>query len=119
MSTRQSEGQKIEVVQSYSDYEESFLVANRMSSLHNEGKASWQETAILYRTNAQSRILEESLRKRNIPYRIYGGLSFYQRKEVKDAIAYFRLAVNPDDDEALRRIVNYPPGALERPPWRG
>lgn len=102
------EGQKIEVVQSYSDYEESFLVANRMSSLHNEGKASWQETAILYRTNAQSRILEESLRKRNIPYRIYGGLSFYQRKEVKDAIAYFRLAVNPDDDEALRRIVNYP-----------
>ncbi len=102
------EGQRIEVVQSYSDYEESFLVANRMSSLHNEGKATWQETAILYRTNAQSRILEESLRKRNIPYRIYGGLSFYQRKEVKDAIAYFRLAVNPDDDEALRRIVNYP-----------
>ncbi len=101
-------GNPIEVVQSYSDYEESFLVANRLSSLHNEGGASWQETAILYRTNAQSRILEESLRKRNIPYRIYGGLSFYQRKEVKDAIAYFRLAVNPDDDEALRRIVNYP-----------
>ena len=101
-------GERIEVVQSYSDYEESFLVANRLSSLHNEGKATWQETAILYRTNAQSRILEESLRKRNIPYRIYGGLSFYQRKEVKDAIAYFRLAVNPDDDEALRRIVNYP-----------
>lgn len=102
------EGDRIEVVQSYSDYEESFLVANRLSSLHNEGKADWQETAILYRTNAQSRILEESLRKRNIPYRIYGGLSFYQRKEVKDAIAYFRLAVNPDDDEALRRVVNYP-----------
>lgn len=102
------EGSRIEVVQSYSDYEESFLVANRMASLHNEGKATWQETAILYRTNAQSRILEESLRKRNIPYRIYGGLSFYQRKEVKDAIAYFRLAVNPDDDEALRRVVNYP-----------
>ena len=102
------EGTRLEVVQSYSDYEESFLVANRMASLHNEGKATWQETAILYRTNAQSRILEESLRKRNIPYRIYGGLSFYQRKEVKDAIAYFRLAVNPDDDEALRRIVNYP-----------
>ncbi|MCM1029041.1 MAG: UvrD-helicase domain-containing protein [Pseudoflavonifractor sp.] len=102
------EGSRIEVVQSYSDYEESFLVANRLSSLHNEGRASWQETAILYRTNAQSRILEESLRKRNIPYRIYGGLSFYQRKEIKDAIAYFRLAVNPDDDEALRRIVNFP-----------
>ena len=69
---------------------------------------SYEDFAILYRTNAQSRILEESLRKRNIPYRIYGGLSFYQRKEVKDAIAYFRLAVNPDDDEALKRIINYP-----------
>ena len=69
---------------------------------------SYDDYAVLYRTNAQSRILEESLRKRNIPYRIYGGLSFYQRKEVKDAICYFRLALNPDDDEALRRVINYP-----------
>ncbi|MCM1518603.1 MAG: UvrD-helicase domain-containing protein [Pseudoflavonifractor sp.] len=101
-------GQPIEVVQSYSDYEESFLVANRVSQIKMLSHDSYEEFAILYRTNAQSRILEESLRKRNIPYRIYGGLSFYQRKEVKDAIAYFRLSVNPDDDEAMRRVINYP-----------
>lgn len=101
-------GSKIEVVASYSDYEESFLVANRIAQLHTRAGDSFQEYAILYRTNAQSRILEELLRKRNIPYRIYGGLSFYQRKEVRDAIAYFRVTVNPDDDEALRRIINYP-----------
>ena len=69
---------------------------------------SYADFAILYRTNAQSRVFEENLRKRNIPYRIYGGLSFYQRKEVKDAICYFRMTVNPDDDEALCRIINYP-----------
>lgn len=101
-------GSRIEVVQSYSDYEESFLVSNRLSQLKMQTHDSYEEFAILYRTNAQSRILEESLRKRNIPYRIYGGLSFYQRKEIKDAIAYFRMAVNPDDDEALKRIINYP-----------
>lgn len=101
-------GDKIEVVQSYSDYEESFLVANRISRQKALTGDSYQEFAVLYRTNAQSRILEESLRKRNIPYRIYGGLSFYQRKEVKDAVAYMRLAVNPDDDEALRRVINFP-----------
>ncbi|MBO4943841.1 MAG: UvrD-helicase domain-containing protein [Muribaculaceae bacterium] len=101
-------GSRIEVVSSYSDFEESFLVANRLAHIHTRSGDSYQEYAILYRTNAQSRILEESLRKRNIPYRIYGGLSFYQRKEVRDAIAYFRVCVNPDDDEALRRIINYP-----------
>ncbi len=101
-------GQKIEVVQSYSDFEESFLVANRISQVKMRSMDSFEEFAILYRTNAQSRILEESLRKRNIPYRIYGGLSFYQRKEIKDAIAYFRLSVNPSDDEALKRIINFP-----------
>lgn len=106
--SRNDIGSPIEVVQSYSDYEESYLVANRISQLRLTTHDSYDEFAILYRTNAQSRILEESLRKRNIPYRIYGGLSFYQRKEVKDAIAYFRLAVNPNDDEALRRIINYP-----------
>lgn len=106
--SRNAPGQRIEVVQSYSDYEESFLVANRISQVKMNTHDSYDEFAVLYRTNAQSRILEESLRKRNIPYRIYGGLSFYQRKEVKDAIAYFRLSVNPDDDEALKRIINYP-----------
>ena len=101
-------GSRVEVAQSYSDYEESFMVANRISQLKMRTADSYDEFAILYRTNAQSRRLEESLRNRNIPYRIYGGLSFYQRKEVKDAIAYFRLSVNPDDDEALRRIINFP-----------
>ncbi len=106
--SRNDIGSPIEVVQSYSDFEESFLVANRISQLKMQRHDNYEEYAILYRTNAQSRILEESLRKRNIPYRIYGGLSFYQRKEVKDAIAYFRLSINPNDDEALRRIINYP-----------
>ncbi len=101
-------GQRIEVIQSYSDFEEGYLVANRISQLKMHTHDSFEDFAILYRTNAQSRVLEESLRKRNIPYRIYGGLSFYQRKEVKDAIAYFRLAINPTDDEALKRIINYP-----------
>ena len=101
-------GSKIEVINCSSDYEEAFLVANRIARLQRETHDSLEEFAVLYRTNAQSRRLEESLRKRNISYRIYGGLSFYQRKEVKDAIAYFRLSVNPDDDEAMRRIINYP-----------
>ena len=101
-------GERIPVISAHSEYEESFLVANMI----NQSKLTWHDSyedyAILYRTNAQSRILEESLRKRNISYRIYGGLSFYQRKEVKDAIAYFRLSINPNDDEALRRVINYP-----------
>lgn len=106
--SKNSVGKRIDVVQSYSDFEEGYLVANRISQVKMQTHDSYEEFAILYRTNAQSRVLEESLRKRNIPYRIYGGLSFYQRKEIKDAIAYFRLAINPDDDEALKRIVNYP-----------
>lgn len=106
--SKNDKGSKIEVVQSYSDYEEAFLVANRISQVKMISHNSYNEFAILYRTNAQSRILEESLRKRNIPYRIYGGLSFYQRKEVKDAIAYFRLSINPNDDEALKRVINFP-----------
>lgn len=101
-------GDRIEVIQCFSDYEESAVVANRISQLKMKTRDSYNDFAILYRTNAQSRILEESLRKRNIPYRIYGGLSFYQRKEIKDAIAYFRLTVNPNDDEALRRVINFP-----------
>lgn len=106
--SRNDIGSRIEVVQSYSDYEEAYLISNRISQLKMRQQDSYEEYAILYRTNAQSRILEESLRKRNIPYRIYGGLSFYQRKEIKDAIAYFRLSVNPDDDEALKRVINFP-----------
>lgn len=106
--TTGEKGAKIEVAKAFSDYEEAFIVANRISQVKMQSHDSYDDFAILYRTNAQSRILEESLRKRDIPYRIYGGLSFYQRKEIKDAVAYFRLAVNPDDDEALRRIINFP-----------
>ncbi|MCM1163770.1 MAG: UvrD-helicase domain-containing protein [Muribaculaceae bacterium] len=101
-------GDRIEVVKCYTDMEESYKVAARISQRRTTSGDPYSEFAILYRTNAQSRVLEESLRKRSIPYRIYGGLSFYQRKEVKDALSYFRLAVNPDDDEALKRVINYP-----------
>lgn len=103
-----SKGERVEVVKCYSDMEESYKVAARLAQQRVSSGDAYNDFAILYRTNAQSRVLEEALRKRNIPYRIYGGLSFYQRKEVKDALAYFRLAVNPDDDEALRRVINYP-----------
>lgn len=102
------EGNKIQVIKAYSDIEESFIVANKISEMKMLQRDGFDEFAILYRTNAQSRSLEESLRKRNIPYRIYGGLSFYQRKEIKDALGYFRLTVNPNDEEALKRIINYP-----------
>ncbi len=101
-------GNPIEVVKAFSDMEEAYLVANMLTNTRLTFHDSYEDYAILYRTNAQSRLLEESLRKRNIPYRIYGGLSFYQRKEVKDAICYFRLSINPDDNEALKRIINYP-----------
>lgn len=102
------QGVPVKVVGAYSDLEESVLVANSIAETKLLVHDTFDDYAILYRTNAQSRILEESLRKRNIPYRIYGGLSFYQRKEVKDAVCYFRLALNPYDDEALRRVINYP-----------
>lgn len=106
--SRNAVGEPLEVIQCFSDYEESSVVAGKIVQIKMKTCDTYNDFAILYRTNAQSRILEESLRKRNIPYRIYGGLSFYQRKEVKDAIAYFRLAVNPNDEEAIRRIINYP-----------
>lgn len=102
------EGEKIEVVSAFSDFEEGLIVGNKIARMRYEGHSEFSDFAILYRTNAQSRIFEESLRKKNIPYVIYGGLSFYQRKEIKDIISYFRLIVNPDDEEAFRRIVNYP-----------
>lgn len=101
-------GAPVEVIRTYSDMEEAYMVANHLSQSRLTSHDSLDEYAILYRTNAQSRVLEEALRKRNINYRIYGGLSFYQRKEIKDVIAYFRVTINPDDDEALRRIINYP-----------
>ena len=101
-------GEKVKLIQSYTDQEEGFLVASEILSIVQQNHCKYSDIAILYRTNAQSRIFEETLRKRNIPYKVYGSLSFYQRKEIKDLLAYFRLAVNPNDDEALRRIVNYP-----------
>ncbi len=108
MFSQNDEGQRIEVVGCENDYMEGYAVANRLSQVRMRSHSPLSEFAILYRTNAQSRVLEESLRNRNIPYRIYGGLAFYQRAEVKDVISYFRLAVNPDDDEALRRVINKP-----------
>lgn len=102
------DGNPIIVQSAYSDVEEGEIVANKVSQMHIKDGYSYGEFAILYRTNAQSRIFEEAFRKRSIPYRIYGGLSFYQRKEIKDVIAYFRMAVNPHDGEALKRIINYP-----------
>lgn len=101
-------GSRIEVFQCHTEFVEAYDVSNKISQLKMKEHDSYDEYAVLYRTNAQSRVLEEALRKRNIPYRIYGGLSFYQRKEIKDAISYFRLAVNPNDDEALKRIINVP-----------
>ncbi|MFA6702087.1 MAG: UvrD-helicase domain-containing protein [Dysgonamonadaceae bacterium] len=102
------EGDKIEVISAFSDFEEGLIVSNKIARLRIEGHAAFSDIAILYRTNTQSRIFEESLRKNNIPYQIYGGLSFYQRKEIKDVISYFRLIANPGDEEAFRRIINYP-----------
>ena len=101
-------GDPISVTSAYSDVEEGEIVANKITSMHVKDSCPYSDFAILYRTNAQSRIFEEALRKRAVPYRIYGGLSFYQRKEIKDVIAYFRLAVNPHDGEALKRVINYP-----------
>ena len=101
-------GEAIGVFQAYSDVEEGEIVAGKIGELRRKWKYDYADFAILYRTNAQSRIFEEALRKRSMPYKIYGGLSFYQRKEVKDAISYFRLVVNPHDEEAFKRIINYP-----------
>lgn len=105
--SEKEEGSRLALYSSYSDYEEGYSVAARIQEMRM-CKYNYADFAILYRTNAQSRILEEALRKRNIPYKIYGGLSFYQRKEIKDMISYFRLIVNPHDEEALKRVINYP-----------
>lgn len=102
------EGNKIQIHQAYSDTEEAEIVAKLIKDLKVAQDGEYADFAILYRTNAQSRLFEEAFRKRAIPYKIYGGLSFYQRKEIKDIISYFRLVVNPKDEEALKRIINYP-----------
>ena len=102
------EGEKIVYEAAYSDKEEAIIVSKYIQKIRRQDNCDYSDFAILYRTNAQSRSFEEQLRKDSIPYRIYGGLSFYQRKEIKDVIAYFRLAVNHDDEEAFRRIINYP-----------
>lgn len=102
------EGHLIKVMQVYSDLEEGSYVAGQINELKSRENYNYNEIAILYRTNSQSRVLEDQMRKDHVPYKIYGGLSFYQRKEIKDLIAYFRLMINPSDEEALKRIINYP-----------
>lgn len=101
-------GEKLHVMDTHSDLEEAKMVVNAIRSIKRRDACEYSDFAILYRTNAQSRVFEETMRKEALPYRIYGGLSFYQRKEVKDVIAYFRLAVNPNDEEAFKRVINYP-----------
>lgn len=103
-----AKGEKIQYKPAYSDKEEAAIVAKDVKRIRRDDGSQYSDFAILYRTNAQSRSFEEEFRKQGIPYRIYGGLSFYQRKEIKDIIAYFRLVANPDDEEAIKRIINYP-----------
>jgi len=101
-------GDRIQVMQALTDTEEGFNISSSIFDHRYSRQLNWSDFAILYRTNAQSRIFEETLRKKNIPYRIYGGLSFYDRKEIKDLLSYFRMVINPEDEEAFKRIVNYP-----------
>jgi Superfamily I DNA and RNA helicases len=101
-------GEKINIIQAMTDTEEGFIVASDILDKSLSQQLKWSDIAILYRTNAQSRIFEETLRRKNIPYKIYGGLSFYERKEIKDILAYFRMVINHEDEESLKRSVNYP-----------
>ena len=101
-------GEKLHVMDTHSDIEEAKMVVNAIRAIKRREGSEYSDFAILYRTNAQSRVFEDTMRKEGLPYRIYGGLSFYQRKEIKDVIAYFRLAVNPNDEEAFKRVINYP-----------
>jgi DNA helicase-2/ATP-dependent DNA helicase PcrA len=105
-------GERIQVMQAITDTEEGFNISSDIFDKRFSRQLNWSDFAILYRTNAQSRIFEETLRKRNIPYKIYGGLSFYERKEIKDILSYFRMVINPEDEEALKRTVNYPKRGL-------
>uniref|UniRef100_UPI0040285C74 ATP-dependent helicase n=1 Tax=Prevotella sp. TaxID=59823 RepID=UPI0040285C74 len=102
------DGEKVHLNIAYSDKEEASVVCNEIRRLHNRYGVAYRDIAVLYRTNAQSRLFEEELRRQDTPYRIYGGMSFYQHKEIKDVIAYFRFVANPNDEEALKRVINYP-----------
>jgi len=106
--SKNEQGERIQVMQALTDSEEGFNISSSIFDKRYSNQLNWSDFAILYRTNAQSRIFEETLRKKNIPYKIYGGLSFYERKEVKDILAYFRMVINPEDEEALKRTINYP-----------
>jgi len=106
--SEKEQGEKIKVLRAFSDNEEGKIIAENIAQTHASEGLNYRKFAILYRTNAQSRAMEEALRKLGIPYKIYGGQSFYQRKEIKDLIAYFRLTFNPNDEEALKRVINYP-----------
>ncbi len=106
--SEQKEGSKVKVISSYSDLDEASSVVAQIDRFVSSGKYKYKDMAVLYRTNSQSRVFEEALRKRSIPYKIHGGHSFYQRKEIKDVLAYFRLVLNSDDEEAFRRVINYP-----------
>ena len=106
--SKNEHGERLQLKPAYSDKEEAMIVCQDIKRLKRQDHCNWSDFAILYRTNSQSRSFEEQMRKDNIPYRIYGGLSFYQRKEIKDVIAYFRLIANPNDEEAFKRIINYP-----------
>ena len=106
--SKNEHGERLQLKPAYSDKEEAMIVCQDIKRLRKQDHGNWSDFAILYRTNSQSRSFEEQMRKDNIPYRIYGGLSFYQRKEIKDVIAYFRLIANPNDEEAFKRIINYP-----------
>ena len=106
--SRNEHGERLQLKPAYSDKEEAMIVSQDIRRIRRQDHCDWSDFAILYRTNSQSRSFEEQMRKDSIPYRIYGGLSFYQRKEIKDVIAYYRLIANPDDEEAFKRIVNYP-----------
>jgi len=105
-------GERIQVIQSLTDSEEGFNISSDIFDRRYSRQLNWSDFAILYRTNAQSRIFEETLRKKNIPYKIYGGLSFYERKEIKDILAYFRMVINPEDEESFKRTINYPKRGL-------
>jgi len=110
-------GNPIKVIRTLTDNEEGKVIANRMFDIKHAEGGKWSDFAILYRTNRQSRSFEEALRKLNMPYKIYGGLSFYQRKEIKDIMAYFRLAANQNDEEALKRVINYPKRGIGKTSW--
>lgn len=115
--TQNDQGAPIRVIRAMTDNEEGKIIANKIFDLKHQESGDWTDFAILYRTNRQSRAFEEALRKMNIPYKIYGGLSFYQRKEIKDLLAYFRLTANQRDEEALKRVINYPKRGIGKTSW--